>query len=98
MQCCSLLYFHHQSHPQLGIVYTFGLYYTNEQDPPHQGKTQLLPSPLPPIRKLTKASYPHPSEGRQKKHSPTVAKTETILKKINHDEKAESYVTDEGTR
>ena len=54
MQCCSLLYFHHQSHPQLGIAYTFGLYYTNGQDPAHQSKTQLLPSPLPPIRKLTK--------------------------------------------
>ena len=30
-------------------------------------KTQFSPQPVPPIRKLAQASYPHPSEGRQKK-------------------------------
>ena len=28
----------------------------------------------------------------------TVAKTQTILQEVNHDEKAESYVPDEGIR
>ena len=27
----------------------------------------LIPQPVPPIGKLTQASYPHPLEGRQKK-------------------------------
>ena len=31
-------------------------------------------------------------------HSLIVAKTKTILYKVNHDEKAESYVPDKGTR
>jgi len=34
----------------------------------------------------------------KKKHSPTEAKTKTILQNVNHNEKAESYVPDEGTR
>ena len=54
--------------------------------------------PVPPIKKLTQASSPHPSEGRQKKHSLTAAKTTAILQKVNHNEKAERYVPDEGTR
>jgi len=32
----------------------------------HQSKNQFSPQPVPPIKKLTQASYPHPSEGRQK--------------------------------
>ena len=33
-----------------------------------------------------------------KKHSLIAAKTKIILQKVNHDEKADSYVPDEGTR
>ena len=35
---------------------------------PHKSsKTQFIPQPVPPIRNLPQASYPNPSEGRQKK-------------------------------
>ena len=34
----------------------------------------------------------------KKKHNLTVAKTKGILQKINHDEKAESYILEDGTR
>ena len=37
-----------------------------EYGPAHQSKTQFSPQPVPPIWKLPQASYPHPSEGRQK--------------------------------
>ena len=30
-----------------------------------QSKTQILPQPVPPIKKLPQVSYPYPSEGRQ---------------------------------
>ena len=41
----------------------------------------------------------HIREDRRKKNpSPTVAETKTTYQKFNQDEKAESYVTDEGTR
>ena len=41
----------------------------------------------------------HQKEDRKsKKHSLTAAETKTILQKVNHDEKTESYVADEGTR
>ena len=36
-----------------------------EHSPTHQSKTQFSPWPVPPIRKLTQDSYPHPSEDRQ---------------------------------
>ena len=36
-----------------------------EHGPAHQSKTQFYPQPVPPIRKLPQASYPHPSESRQ---------------------------------
>ena len=35
---------------------------------------------------------------RKKNHNPTASKTKTILQKVNHNEKAQSYVPDEGTR
>ena len=40
----------------------------------------------------------HPSADRRskKKHSHIATKTKTILLKVNHEEKAESYVPDEG--
>ena len=38
------------------------------------------------------------ADRRSKKHSLTAAKTKTILHKVNHDEKAKSYVLDEGIR
>ena len=38
------------------------------------------------------------ADRRSKKHSLMAAKTKTILQKVNHDEKAESYVPDKGTR
>ena len=38
---------------------------TGDPCPAHQSKTQIPPQPVPPIRKLLQASYPHPSEGRQ---------------------------------
>jgi len=34
----------------------------------------------------------------KKKHSLIAAKTKSVLQKVNHDEKAERYVPDEGTR
>ena len=42
----------------------------------------------------------HQRAGRRgkKKHSLTVAKTKAILQKVNHDEKAETYVLGKGTR
>ena len=38
-----------------------------EHGPAHQSKTQFSLQLAPPTRKLTQASYPHPSEGRQKR-------------------------------
>ena len=38
-----------------------------EHCPAHHSKSQFFPQPGPPTRKLAQASYPHPSEGRQKK-------------------------------
>ena len=38
------------------------------------------------------------TDRKSKKHSLTAAETKTILQKVNHDGKAESYVPDEGTR
>ena len=38
---------------------------TGDPCPTHQSKTQIPPQPVPPIRKLPQASYPHPPEGRQ---------------------------------
>ena len=38
------------------------------------------------------------ADRKSKKHSITAAKMKTILQKVNHNEKAESYVPDEGTR
>ena len=42
----------------------------------------------------------HQRRGRRSKknHNPTAARTKTTLQKANQDEKAESYVPDEGTR
>ena len=37
----------------------------NEHDLAHQSKTQSSQQPVPPIRKLAQASYPHPPKGRQ---------------------------------
>ena len=37
----------------------------SEHGPTHQSKIQFSLEPVPPIRKLPQASYPHPSEGRQ---------------------------------
>ena len=34
----------------------------------------------------------------QKGHNPTAARTKTTSQKVNHDEKAEGFVPDEGTR
>ena len=31
----------------------------------HQNETQIPPHPVLPIRKISEASYPYPSEGRQ---------------------------------
>ena len=31
----------------------------------HESKTQFFPQPVPPIRKVSQASYPHPPEGRE---------------------------------
>ena len=36
-----------------------------EHGPAYQNKTQFFPQPVPLIRKLPKASYPHPSEDRE---------------------------------
>ena len=48
----------------------------------------------------TSLSLIHQREDRKtkKQHSLTAAETKTVLQKINHHEKAESYVPDEGTR
>ena len=51
-------------------------------------KYPYFPTCVPPIRKLTEASYPHPPEGRQKQQElhPTVG-TKTTLEKVNQYEK-----------
>ena len=58
--------------------------------------------PVPSIKNLTQAllSLIHQRADRRskKKHSLTAAKSTTILQKVNHNEKAESYVPDEGIR
>ena len=46
-------------------------YRFTEHGPAHQSKTQIPPQPVPPIRKLPQASYPHPSEGRWKETTNT---------------------------
>ena len=38
-----------------------------EHNPVYQKKTQFSPEPVPTTKKLAQASYPHPSEGKQKK-------------------------------
>ena len=44
-------------------------------------------------------SFLHQKADRSsKKHSLTAAKTKTVLQKVNHDDKAENYVPDEGKR
>ena len=40
-------------------------YRFTEHGPAHQSKTRIPPPPVPYIRKLPQASYPHLSEGRQ---------------------------------
>ena len=62
-------------------------------------KHPYFPTYVPPIRKLTEASYPHPPEGRQKQQElhPT-AGTKTTLEKVNQYEKTKSYIPGEGTR
>ena len=46
---------------------------------------------------LTQASWPPPSEGRQRKQEEPQSH-KTTLQKVNQNEKAESYIPDEGTR
>ena len=43
-----------------------GLQFMGSQGPTHQSKTQFSPQPVPPIRKLALAFFPHPSVGREK--------------------------------
>ena len=43
---------------------------TTPSCPANQSKTQFSPQPVPPIRKLAQASYPHASEGIQKEKEP----------------------------
>ena len=45
-----------------GFIFFHWIY---EHGPSHQNKTQFPPQSVSPIRKLPKASYPSPSEGRQ---------------------------------
>ena len=65
----------------------------------HQSNTQLYPPPVPPIRKLAKASQiaSHPPEARR---STTLQPVEQKphSQKDTQEEKAEGYVGDEGTR
>ena len=77
-----------------------GLSFTSKDLPtrarPSFSHRQSLPS-----RSLHKPlSLIHQKQHRRtkKKHSLTAGTTKTILQKPNHDEKAESYVPDEGTR
>ena len=84
------------THQQIiGLKLYWARPYPPEQDP-------VFPMPVPSIRKLTQAllSLIHQRADRRskKKHSLTAAKTTTILQKVNHNEKAESYVPDEGIR
>ena len=49
-------------------LYIWGCWYLfTEHSPAHHSKTQFFPQPVSPIRKLAQASYPHPTDGRQKK-------------------------------
>ena len=68
--------------------------------PAHQSKTQFFPLSVHPIRKLTQASQPHPSEGMQKKPEAAVSqqlKIKPYYRKLIMRKKAESYISDEGT-
>ena len=72
----------------------------SEHGPAHQSKTQLFPCQSLPSESLHKPlSLIHQRADRSsKKHHLTGTKTKTVLQKVNYDEKAESYVPDEGTR
>ena len=67
---------HHNSYHSLALGQTTGREHNHthhqkiglkisEHGPTHQSKTQFSLEPVPPIRKLPQASYPHPSVGRQ---------------------------------
>ena len=66
-----------------------------EQDP------HFFPPPVPPIRKFTLASQPHPPGGRQKEQEEREScscQNKTLSKKVNHDENSGSYDPEEETR
>ena len=59
--------------------------------------TQFFPLPVPLIKKLS-LIHQRADRRSKKKHNLIVVNTKTILKKVNHSEKAESYVPGEGAR
>ena len=61
---------------------------------------QFFPLLVPPIRKLTQASASSMKGQTEETRKSTVSPQlkQTMLQKVNHNEKAESYVLDEGTR